>query len=122
MNLEELIRSGALLSSANDGPIKKKATWEGKVFDVLIKREMSAADFEYIFKDGDDDDSRMARRVHRLIYLADGERIPYETAKQFKPSLLLSLVMAINEAHKPIDAGDVKVKKNLRQKKSSGTN
>ena len=121
MNLEDLIKSGALISSSANEPVLKTVKWDGKEFDVKIKRDMSAADFEYVIKEIGDEDSRMARRVHRLVYLAGGERIPYQTALQFKTSLLVALIGAINEVHQPVDLEAAAPKKTLRQKKSSGT-
>lgn len=122
MNLQQLIESGALLGSSAHDFVKKSVTWEGNTFDVFIKRDMSAADFEYVLKDVGDDDSRMARRVHRFVSLDNGERIPYETALQFKTGLLIALANAINSVQKPLTAESNQVKKNSRRKKSSGTN
>lgn len=109
MNLDQLIACGAIIQPSL---LKKTVTWKNRdddgvmqeyTFDVHIKKEMSGADFEFIFSNRlDEDDVVMARRVHRLVTLGENgeEKIPYEAAASMKPGLLLSLCAAINEIEK----------------------
>lgn len=104
MKLSDLIAHGALNT---DGVTRRKVKWQEVEFDVLIKNEMSAADFEFIFavgkRDGKVDESEeahMARRVHRLARLgSDSEVLPYEQAVRMKLSLLLAICDQINSVH-----------------------
>src|SRR3546814_3555745 len=77
-------------------------------FDIFVKREQSAADWEFITiqglakTQGDGDHNIMARRVHRLVRLGDDgpEVIPFDVALAWKPEFLLSLCTAINRVQK----------------------
>lgn len=121
MNLQDLIAAGALVQMGFDNAISKSVTWEGHTFDVKIKPDASAADFEFIYGTPKaDEDSYSARRVHRYVLLPGDERIPYETARKMKNSLLVAICNAINLVH--ADKGAPQTKKTSRQKKSSGTN
>ena len=105
MDLQSLLAAGAFISGDY---VRKSVKWKHvdanqdeitNEFDVFVKREQSAADFEFIYRARDSDSSLMVRRVSRLIRLGDNgqEPIPYETADQFQTGLLLALVGAINE-------------------------
>lgn len=119
MNLKDLIAAGAIAKSGFDDAVTRSVTWEGNTFDVKIKRDISAADFEFIYAQAkDDEDSYSARRVHRFVMLTEEERIPYETARQMKSSLLIAICSAINSVH---DQKAIAEKKNLGQRKKSGT-
>lgn len=106
MNLQDLIKSGALI---DEGVTQRSVTWEGHSFTVLVKNEMSAGDFEYIFGIGqrkekgidDNDEAHMARRVHRLVRIGEkgADLVPYDQAVRMKLSLLLAICAAINEVH-----------------------
>lgn len=92
MDLKGLLEIGTWSGEIVDEKIK----WKGDTIDLKIKKELSPADFEFIYahpKAGDD--SHMARRVSRSITI-DGEAIGYETAKRFKPALLSLMCEAIN--------------------------
>lgn len=70
-------------------------------FDVFVKAEMSAADYEFIYLgigDNKQEPSLMARRVHRLVRMANGQSIPLEDAYRFKRELLGAICEAINRA------------------------
>lgn len=102
MNINDLVALGA---TANSSVVKKTISWKQKkeehTFDVFIKKEMSAADFEFIYTNRKEDDTIMARRVTRLIFLGEKgeESIPYETASSMRWDLLLAMCKAINEVH-----------------------
>lgn len=96
MKLSELLQKGA---SVDLGYEDKIVTWqngdEAVEFDVQVKREISAADFEFIhFGGGGEERSIMARRVHRLA-LMEGEAIPFEDAKRMKVSLLVAIAQVL---------------------------
>ena len=135
MKLQDLIEIGTV----REGFEPVDVTWhngeEELTFSVLAKREMTAADHEYIFlgtgrqRDAegklieDDHDAFVARRIHRMVRLNnDGvaEVIPYETAKRFKGSLLIAMAQALNSIEKQPDVEESK-KKPKTPKKSSGT-
>lgn len=120
MNLQDLISAGALSGSTFNDVVKKSVEWEGKTFDVFIKREMSAADFEALIRNVDGEESVMARKVSLFVALKDGERIPFETAMLFKPSLLLKLASAIGDVHDKTDQAETAGKKPSRKRKKSG--
>lgn len=109
MNLQALLAAGAFVNNVE--LVRKNIKWEGvneakeKVindFDIFIKPEQSAADFEFIHVSNKIDSAIMARRVSRLVTLGEHgeETISYETALQFKPSLLMAMCLAINEVEK----------------------
>lgn len=118
MNLQELIKVGA---AAPISYVKRPVKWEGHEFDVEVKSEMTAADFEFVYRSAVDEDSYMARRVHRFIRLKDGEQVPYADAKCFKTSLLISLCAEVNAVHGTEPEAGKQVKKPLRRTKKSGT-
>lgn len=110
MKLEDLIAAGAIIVNP-DERVKKSVKWTGEVngksakleFDIHVKREMSAADFEYmVVQSSEPDVVRMARRVSRMVTLGDqGEQsIPYDVAREMKPSLLIAFVEQINLVEK----------------------
>lgn len=102
MNLTDLIGKGALI---DEGVTKRSVEWDGNSFDIYVKNEMSAADFEFIFgigKKADDiveDDALFARQVHRLVRIGSkGEdAVPHETARRMKTSLLIALSTEIGK-------------------------
>lgn len=104
MKLAELVKAGAFI---DDGVTTKTVTWEGNTFDVLVKNEMSASDFEFVYGVGvakhevdTADESYAARRIHRFIRLDGGtEPVSYEDAVRMKSSLVLALANVINEVH-----------------------
>lgn len=105
-NLASLISSGAKIKS---GVVRKTVKWtppadeNGKKeqieFDVFVSVEMSAADAEKIYAFREADDSIMARRVSRRIFLGEHgeEKIPFEVANTFNYELLIALTAVINE-------------------------
>ncbi len=112
MRLKDLIDKGAFIDT---GVMSRKVTWEGNAFDVLVKSEMSAADYEFIYlglgdraKVDEHDKSLMARRVHRLVRIgpAGEDAISYEDAARMKHSLLMALCVQINEVHRPPEEGE----------------
>jgi hypothetical protein len=116
MNLNDLIAAGAFV---RPGLVKKSVEWkyrndDGEVvtcnFDVHVKQDQSAADFEFIYARELDDDVRMAKRVHRLVTLGETgeEKIPYDAALTMKPELLIVLCRAINEVEQPGSVNDKK--------------
>ncbi len=100
MNLKNLREVGAFI---DEGVTKKTVTWNKHQFDVLVKNEMSAADFEFLYNVGavnanGSDHAFAARRVHRLIRVDGGaEVVTYDEALLMKPSLLVALCQVINE-------------------------
>lgn len=101
MNLKQLRSVGKLAETGFGNAVAKSVTWEDNTFEVLVKPEMSYADYEFIYTGKDDEDSFAARRIHRFILLEGGERIPYDDCKALKPSLIQALTKAINEVHLP---------------------
>ena len=108
MDLQKLIAAGAFIKGDY---VRKSVSWKHvdenqaevvNEFDIFFKRELSAADFEFIYKARDDESSIMVRRVSRLVRLGENgeEAIPYETADQFHTGLLLAFVTAINQVEK----------------------
>ncbi len=108
MNLQGLIAAGALVRT---GLVVKNISWKyrneaGEVvvcdFDIHIKQSMSAADFEFIYAKQFSEDVRMAKRVHRLVYLGEKgeETIPYDAAASMRPDLLMLMCNEINEVEK----------------------
>ena len=109
--LDDLIAKGAIIAPASVR-VKKSIHWQSRGddgtavdvnFDVHIKRDMSAADFQFIFSAAHDEDyAMMARRVHRLVTLGENgdEKIPYEAAASMRVSLLIAICNAINEVEK----------------------
>lgn len=128
MNLQSLLAAGAFISGDY---VRKNVKWnhvndnqEETVtdFDVFVKRDQSAADFEFIYRPRDDESSIMVRRVSRLIRLGENgeEAISYATADQFHTGLLLALVGAINEVEKE-NAPKEKPPKEAEKTEDSGT-
>lgn len=133
MNLQQLVEIG----SVREGFEPVEVTWhngdEEVSFNILAKREMTAADHEFIFlgagrkrdEEGkmieDDHDAYVARRIHRMVRLDNegvAEVIPYETAKHFKGSLLIAMAQALNSVEKQPDADESKKKPKPSKKKS----
>jgi len=105
MNLDQLIARGAIIQPAM---VKKTVTWKHRedgelnedTFDIHVKKDVSAADFQFIFSGQSDDEyALMPRRVHRLVTLGENgeEKIPYPAAASMRLSLLIALCTAINE-------------------------
>lgn len=110
MKLSELIEAGAVVQSGYQKVTTKwtnEDTGKEYEFDVEVKREMSAADHDFILigyaqADGEDK-SYMVRRVHRMVRL-DGQAIPLATAESFKVTLLMALCAAIDAKEvKPVE-------------------
>lgn len=101
------VASGGKLSDVLDddglideGTERRPVTWNGKTFDVIIKKEMSAADYEFIYFQMDattSDKSILARRVHRMVQQEDGKAIPLAVTSRMKTSLLQAICGQINE-------------------------
>lgn len=102
-SLNELVASGAFV---NEDVRKEKGIWtkeDGSIveFEIFVKAEMSAADYEFIYLgvgDKTQEPTYMARRVHRLARMANGDQIPMETASKFKPDLLRAICDVLNKA------------------------
>lgn len=104
MKLSDLVKAGAFI---DEGVTTKTVEWDGNTFDVLVKNEMSASDFEFVYGVGvakhevnTADESYAARRIHRFIRLDGGkEAVSYEDAVRMKSGLVIVLTNAINEVH-----------------------
>jgi hypothetical protein len=82
--------------------VEKTVKWNGHTFEIFVKKDLSPADFEFIYaSEKGADDSHMARRVARCIFIA-GEPIGYENAKALKSSLIAVMCGAINEVQDKI--------------------
>lgn len=125
MNLQELIEKGALVK---EGTQRKTVTWnngtEDVVFDVLVKREWTVADYEsvsgYLNSADREDISILAMRVHRMTRQADGNKFPLETCLRFKVSFLQAICTAINEVE--VDIKEPVAKKRSAPRKKSSAN
>ncbi|WP_411887339.1 hypothetical protein [Hydrocarboniphaga effusa] len=106
LKLQDLLGAGVVIS---DDVVNEKVLWtreDGELveFDIFVKREMSAADYEFIFLglgEGSEDKSWMARRVHRMVKMASGEAFPMSDVVRFKPDLLKAICDAINRVESP---------------------
>lgn len=136
MKLEDLIAVGRI----NDGYKRVTVAWKKTPaldgvdaeiieFEVLAKREMSSADYEYIYlgtgrqydQQGQaldvENDGIMARRVHRMCKWPSDDpkvpdkHIPEDTARSFKPGLLIAICEALSDAEASLPT-DEDVKKN----------
>lgn len=77
--------------------VEKTIHWNGNTFEINVKKDLSPADFEFIYaSEKKEDDSHMARRVSRCVIIG-GEPIGYDIAKSLKSSLLAAMCTAINE-------------------------
>lgn len=139
MILKKLEQLGAIIGP--DQFVKKECSFippgsdDAFKFDIFVKLEMSAADYEFIFIEsaGHDDPHIMARRIHRMVRVLDGDgsddtalvRIPFETASRFALPLQAAMCLCINEVEremgKPQQDPGQKVTSS-RRKKSSGAN
>ncbi|MGJ8522298.1 hypothetical protein R84981_000983 [Carnimonas sp. R-84981] len=124
------------LATIDDGYVERSVSWtndDGQTytFEVELKREQSAADFEFInygpqpvpkrdsagklVKDdqgnieflADSEASINARRVARMVRLKGGQAIPYETVKKWKSSLILLLSSKQLEVEEEVPDRDV---------------
>lgn len=131
MKLEDLIAVGSIDRSYQ----RVSVTWQkapaddGKdtevvEFEVLAKREMSCADYEYIYlgtgRRYDDNgqpldvesDGIMARRVHRMCKWPSDDpatpdkHIPEDTARSFKTSLLVAICSALASVEERVPSAD----------------
>lgn len=97
----------------------------GVEFKVKIKKQMSAADAEFIFRQKSEfDDAFAYRRIHRFVlFVTEGvdERPTMQQAMEFPLALVGTLGSAIDSVQVKKDAGKPVVKKNLRRRKISGT-
>lgn len=95
--LSAILDEDGLIDEATE---KRSVTWNKKTFDVIIKKEMSAADYEFIYfqmNGTETDKSILARRVHRMIRQEDGKPIPLNVTSIMKTSLLQAICNQINE-------------------------
>src|SRR5688572_29474912 len=98
MDLKDLLELGQWSGDI----VLKSIRWNGHDIDVRIKKDLSPADFEFIYTDKkSSDDSYMARRVSRSVLIGD-DLISYDDASKIKPSLLAVMCAAINEVQKEI--------------------
>lgn len=115
MNLDTLIALGGVVPHSIT---KKSITWKHRdvstgepvehTFEVFIKRQMSAADAEFIHSSRGEDDAFSARRVHRLVRILDpndaenpnGASIPDDFSQNMDLGLLTTICRAINEVEK----------------------
>lgn len=91
MNLQELIKIGT--RSALEY-VDQDVEWEDNKFTVSVKKELTPADVEFIYKPLGEEDSYSARQVHRCV-LFGGEQMTYEQTKKLKASLLMVLTNAV---------------------------
>lgn len=125
MKLEDLIAVGSINNGYQRVPVSwQKTSDENIEFDVLAKREMSCADYEYIYlgtgRRYDDDgqplnsesDGIMARRVHRMCKWPSDDpkvldkHIPEETARGFKTSLLAAICSSLASVEERLSSAD----------------
>lgn len=138
MILKKLEQLGAIIGP--DQFVKKECSFippgsdDAFKFDIFVKLEMSAADYEFINVEsaGHDDRHLMARRIHRMVRVLDGDgsddtalvRIPFETASRFALPLQVAMCLCINEAERDLgkSAPDQEKKKapTSRRKTNSG--
>lgn len=124
MNISELVKAIGVPDFSFE-PVDLECN--GVKFKVKIKKEMSAADAEFIFgSKGEFDESFSARRIHRLVLFVVGEsgdeRPTVEQAQGFPMALINDLVSAIERVQMGRFKGGALVKKASRRKKISGTN
>jgi uncharacterized hydantoinase/oxoprolinase family protein len=82
--------------------VEKTIKWNGHTFEIFVKKDLSPADFEFIYTtEKGKEDSHMARRVARCVFM-DGEPIGYDVAKSLKSSLLAAMCGAINDVQDKI--------------------
>lgn len=97
----------------------------GVKFKVKIKKEMSVADSEFIFRPKSEfDDSFSCRRIHRLVlFVSEGvdERPTMAQVMDFPVALVNTLGQAIESVQLKRSVGNAPVKKNSRRTRSSGT-
>jgi len=132
MKLQDLLEQGGYVQTGYE---KRPVSWtndDGKAFAffVIVKKEMSAADSEFIawaLKETDDNASMLARRVHRLARFAPDETggepeiIPLAVAVKMKPSLLAAIIKAIDGVVIPQETTE-QAEKNSTRPRKSGTN
>lgn len=107
-SLDDLLALGVLVAV---GECEREVTWvrgdgDSVTFKVLVKAEMTAADHEFVYLGmaiGSSENaghSYLARRIHRLVRLADGAVIPMDVADRMKPELLRAInsVISTSEA------------------------
>lgn len=119
MNLEQLVAMGALTGRPNF--VERSVHWSGNEFTAKFKTEMTAADYEFIYSKKTDEDSYVARRVSRMVLMDGDVPIPYDEAKKFKHSLLVSIAVVLNEVEKEFSKQADDEKKQSSQKMNSGT-
>src|SRR5690606_25528267 len=116
MNLNQLLEKGGYVEA---GYAEKTISWtndEGEEFEfvVQIKTEMTAKDHEVIYLGLDanrrrsdaQDDSVLARRVHRMVKIYNEETkefepVPLHVANRMKTSLLFAICTAFEGAEVP---------------------
>lgn len=142
MKLSELIAAGSIDDGYELVPVEWIRAPEQKdadgnttreadivTFDVLVKREMSGADYEHIYLGAgrkhdeagrlldEEDDGIMARRVHRMCKWPaekpgeSPQSIPEDVARRFKSGLLFALCAALRSVEAPLPTSD-DIKKN----------
>lgn len=122
MNISDLVRAIGTPDFTFE-PVELECN--GIKFKVKIKKEMSVADSEFIFKPKSEfDDSFSCRRIHRLVlFVTEGvdERPTLQQVMEFPIALVSTLGAAIDGVQVKKEPGKPAVKKNLRRRMSSGT-
>ena len=122
MNISDLVRAIGTPDFTFE-PVELECN--GIKFKVKIKKEMSVADSEFIFKPKSEfDDSFSCRRIHRLVlFVTEGvdERPTLQQVMEFPIALVSTLGAAIDGVQVKKEAGKSVVKKTLRRRKISGT-
>jgi hypothetical protein len=111
MSLENVLAAGA---TTDPTFVKQPVEWKTKDaqgdsvvhnFDVFIRKEMTAADFDFIYSkksDNEDENVRACKQIHRFVRMGDGsEVIPFQKALTFKVSLIVALLDAITAVQAP---------------------
>lgn len=122
MNISELVK--AVGGAPDFSYVPLTLVCNGIEFKVKIKKQMSVADAEFIFKPkADFEDALSIRRVHRLVlFVSEGvdERPTMEQVSAFPIPLMNVIGQAIEKLHlTPAQEGKL-VKKISRRARSSG--
>lgn len=94
MNLEELVKIGAVVSMDT---VEVPVEWEGHKFTAHV-RKLSYGDYEAMAGMGEDV-SKGATIISKCLFLPDQKRLmTYEEAYQLKPTFAQALIEAITTA------------------------
>lgn len=94
MNLEELVKIGAVVSMDT---VEVPVEWEGHKFTAHV-RKLSYGDYEAMAGMGEDV-SKGATIISKCVFLPDQKRLmSYEEAYQLKPTFAQALIEAITTA------------------------